>query len=379
MLLVQRHPIAALVICLFPVLCGGICKPTVLGGGPKPDRIKVPEGFRVTEFAQGVRTVRAMAWSPSGIVYAGSNDEGAVYAMPDRNGDGRADTVLVVASGLQMPVGVAWHKGDLYISAVHRIVKLPDIDAHLAAPPAPVTVYDAFPRETHHGWKFIAFGPDDRLYVPVGAPCNICLSADSIFASITRMNADGSGLEIVAHGVRNSVGFDWDPRDSTLWFTDNGRDWMGDDMPSCELDHLTAAGQHFGYPFCHQGDTLDPEFGKGRSCAEFVPPAAKLGAHMAPLGMRFYRGSSFPERYRGAIFVAEHGSWNRSRPVGYRVVAAFPRPDGTAGVEVFADGWLEGGRAWGRPVDVLELPDGSLLVSDDAADAIHRIAYVGTP
>jgi glucose/arabinose dehydrogenase len=374
-----RHPLSALIVALSPVLCGGVCKPTVLGGGPKPERIKVPEGFHVSEFAHGVRTVRAMAFSPQGIVYAGSNDEGVVYAMPDRNADGLADTVIVVARDLHMPVGVAWHKGDLYISAVHRIVKLPDIDAHLADPPAPVTVYDGFPKETHHGWKFIAFGPDDRLYVPVGAPCNICLSEDSVFASITRMNPDGSAVEIVAHGVRNSVGFDWDPRDSSLWFTDNGRDWMGDDLPSCELDHLTAVGQHFGYPFCHQGDTLDPEFGKGRSCAEFVPPAAKLGPHVAPLGMRFYRGNAFPERYRGAIFIAEHGSWNRSRPIGYRVVAAFPRPDGTVETEVFADGWLEGGRAWGRPVDVLELPDGSLLVSDDAADAIHRIAYSKGP
>ena len=362
-------------LLLAPLLCGGVCKPTVLGGGPKPERLKLPAGFTVSTFAEGVRTVRAMAWSPNGILYAGSNDEGCVYAMPDRDGNGRADTVIVVASGLQMPVGVAWREGTLYVSAVSRIVALDDIDAHLDAPPAPRTVYAGFPKETHHGWKFIAFGPDGHLYVPVGAPCNICLSEDSIFASITRIGTDGSGPEIVAHGVRNSVGFDWDPRDSSLWFTDNGRDWMGDDMPSCELNRLTTPGQHFGYPFCHQGDTLDPEFGKGRHCSDFVPPKAKLGPHVAPLGMRFYRGGMFPERYRGAIFIAEHGSWNRSKPIGYRVVVAMPRPDGTVETEVFAEGWLEGGRAWGRPVDVQELPDGSLLVSDDAADVIHRITY----
>jgi glucose/arabinose dehydrogenase len=211
--------------------------------------------------------------------------------------------------------------------------------------------------------------------VPVGAPCNICLSKDSIFASITRMNSDGTGLEIVAHGVRNSVGFDWDPVDGSLWFTENGRDWMGNDMPSCELDHLTAKGQHFGYPFCHQGDTLDPEFGVGHSCADYVPPAAKLGPHMAPLGMKFYRGTQFPERYRRAIFIAEHGSWNRTTPIGYRVDVAFPQTDGTVRTEVFADGWLKGSTASGRPVDILELKDGSLLVSDDAGDMIYRITY----
>lgn len=369
----MKNTFACLVIA--PFLSGGVCKPTMLGGPSRLSEIKVPEGFSVTVFAEGLKTVRAMAYSPEGIIYAGSNDEGALYALPDKDHDGVADTVYTIASGLNMPVGVAWHEGDLYFSAVSRIGVLRDIDHHLTDPPAPETVYDRFPAETHHGWKFIAFGPDGRLYVPVGAPCNICLSQDSIFASITRLKPDGTGPEIVAHGVRNSVGFDWDPRDSTLWFTDNGRDWMGDDMPSCELDHLTAIGQHFGYPFCHQGDTLDPEFGKGRSCADYIAPEAKLGPHVAPLGMRFYRGSMFPAKYHGAIFIAEHGSWNRSKPIGYRLAVAYPQADGGVTHEVFADGWLSGSSAWGRPVDVQELPDGSLLVSDDAADMIYRITY----
>lgn len=358
-----------------PILAGGVCKPTMLTGPAKLPDIRLPEGFSIALFAENVPSVRAMTYSPDGIVYAGSNSAGAIYALPDRDRDGRADTVFTIAEGLKMPVGVAWHDGDLYFSAIHLIAKLPDPDHHLADPPAPVTVFDGFPKETHHGWKFIGIGPDQKLYVPVGAPCNICLSEDSVFASITRMNLDGTGLEIVAHGVRNTVGFDWDPRDSSLWFTDNGRDWMGDDAPSCELDHVTAVGQHFGYPFCHQGDTLDPEFGKGKNCADYVKPVVKLGAHVAPLGMRFYRGDMFPEKYRGAVFIAEHGSWNRSSPVGYRVSVAFPRADGTVDHEVFADGWLKGSTAWGRPVDILELPDGSMLVSDDAGDRIYRITY----
>lgn len=366
-------------VCILaaPLISGGVCKPTMLGGPSKLDEIKLPAGFAISVFADGVKTARELAYSPEGIIYAGSNDAGVLYAIPDHDRDGRADTVYTIASGLRMPVGIAWYKGDLYFSAINRIGVLRDIDHHLEQPPAPETVYDKFPTATHHGWKFIGIGPDGRLYVPVGAPCNICLSDDSIYASITRLNTDGSGLEIIAHGVRNSVGFDWDPRDSSLWFTENGRDWMGDDMPSCELNHLTHPGEHFGYPFCHQGDTLDPEFGKDRSCAEFTAPSAKLGPHTAPLGMRFYRGSMFPEKYQGAMFIAEHGSWNRSKPIGYRLAVAYPQQDGSVTHEVFAEGWLSGSSAWGRPVDVLELPDGSLLVSDDAADAIYRITYTG--
>lgn len=369
MRIVRALPLLAL------ITVGGVCRPTMFAGDPRMSDLRLPEDFHIAVYAQ-VKNPRAMALGPDGTVYVGSRDEGAVYAIRDRDGDGLAETQWTIATGLAMPVGVAYHDGDLYVSAVSRILKLPQVAEHLDAPIKPEVVYDKFPTETHHGWKYIAFGPDGKLYVPVGAPCNICASEDSIFATITRMAPDGTGLEIVARGVRNSVGFDWDPADGSFWFTDNGRDWMGDDMPSCELDHLTTPGQHFGFPYCHQGDTLDPEFGKGHSCADYVPPAAKLGPHMAPLGMKFYRGTMFPEKYRKAIFIAEHGSWNRSTPIGYQLAVAFPQADGTARTEVFANGWLKGNSAWGRPVDVLELPDGSLLVSDDTADLIYRITYV---
>ncbi|MEO8590526.1 MAG: PQQ-dependent sugar dehydrogenase [Flavobacteriales bacterium] len=357
------------------MITGSVCVPSIHGGGPDLKSIRLPEGFTISVFAENVKNARAMCWGEKGTLFVGSRDEGVVYALLDTDGDGKADEQHIVAKDLNMPCGVAFKDGDLYISAVSRIVKLTGIEDHLTDPPAPVVVIDTYPKEEHHGWKFIAFGPDGDLYVPVGAPCNICLSDDPIYASITRIHADGTERTIVANGVRNSVGFDWDPLTGKLWFTDNGRDLMSDDIPDCELNRLDSAGQHFGYPFCHAGTVADPEFGEKRPCSEFTPPAAKLGAHVAPLGMRFYRGNAFPEKYHHAIFIAEHGSWNRSTPSGYRVAVAFPQPDGTATTEVFAEGWLNGNRAWGRPADVVEAPDGSLLVSDDSANLIYRISY----
>ena len=368
-----RWPFVLLVLPLW----GGVCQPSMLAGDPRLEDIRLPEGFRIDIYAEGVKNARAMCWGSKGTLFVGSREEGNVYAVRDTNSDGRADQVLTVASKLKMPVGVAFKAGDLYVSAVSSIVRLRSIEDRLTAPPTPEVVTASYPTETHHGWKFIAFGPDGKLHVPVGAPCNICLSADSLYASITRINADGSGREIIAHGVRNTVGFDWHPETGDLWFTDNGRDMMGNDLPDCELNRLEKDGDHFGYPFCHAGTVPDPEFGTGKPCAAFIPPAALLGPHTAPLGMRFYRGARFPDRYHHAIFIAQHGSWNRSTPIGYRLMVAFPRPDGTAAVEVFAEGWLKGNSAWGRPVDVLEMPDGSLLVSDDTADLIYRISYNG--
>jgi glucose/arabinose dehydrogenase len=286
--------------------------------------------------------------------------------------------VRVIASGLREPAGVAFRDGALYVSAVSRILRFDGIEARLADPPEPVVVSDRFPQDGHHGRKFIAFGPDGKLYVPVGAPCNVCDRGSEGYATIQRMNPDGTGLEVFAKGVRNSVGFDWHPQTKELWFTDNGRDRLGDDVPPCELNRAPRAGLHFGFPFCHGGTIADPEFGRQASCSEFVAPARNLGPHVAPLGMRFYTGTQFPAAYRNQVFIAEHGSWNRSEKIGYRVTLVRLDAGGKAiGYEAFAEGWLAGGRAWGRPADVLVAPDGSLLVSDDEAGAVYRIRYRG--
>lgn len=367
----------ALSLLAFFVLSGSVCVPTLVGGKPKIQDITLPEDFSISVYAEGVTNARAMCWGDKGTLFVGSRSEGVVHALRDTNGDGKADEHVVIAEKLNMPVGVAFKNGSLYVSAVGQILRYDNIEDNLNMPPVPVVVTDAYPTEKHHGWKFIAFGPDDKLYVPVGAPCNICLSEDPIYASITRINADGSGREIIAHGVRNTVGFDWHPETGELWFTDNGRDMMGDNVPDCELNRLAVEGSHFGYPFCHAPNVTDPKFGDQRPCSDFVKEAAVMGPHTAPLGMRFYTGDQFPDKYRNAIFIAQHGSWNRTTPIGYRVMVAFPQPNGTATTEVFAEGWLDGSSAWGRPVDVLVAPDGSLLVSDDAADMIYRISYTG--
>jgi glucose/arabinose dehydrogenase len=276
-----------------------------------------------------------------------------------------------------MPSGVAFRDGALYVAAVDRVLRFDGIDSRLADPPAPKVVSDAFPRDAHHGWKFIAFGPDGRLYVPVGAPCNICDPEKPIYASIARIKPDGGGLEVFARGVRNTVGFDWHPRTRELWFTDNGRDWLGDERPPDELNRAPRPGLHFGFPYCHGRDVRDPEFGGKRACSDFVPPVQELAPHVAAIGMRFYTGSMFPAEYRDQIFIAEHGSWNRSTPIGYRVTLVRLQGERAVSYEPFAAGWLQGRNAWGRPADVLVMPDGALLVSDDEAGAIYRITYTG--
>ena len=334
--------------------------------------IRLPPGFSITWYAPDVPDARSLALSPSGIVYVGTRREGGnVYALVDADRDGGAERVVTIARGLRRPNGVAWRDGALYVAEVHRVLRFDGIDDRLDDPPEPMVVR-ALPEQDGHEWRYIAFGPDGKLYVGIGSPCNAC-APDSPFGTISRMNPDGSGFEVFASGVRNSVGFAWHPETDVLWFTDNGRDRLGDDLPSDELNAAPRAGLHFGFPFCHQGDVPDPGFGDRRPCSDFEPPAAKLGAHVAALGMRFYEGEMFPAEYRGRIFVAEHGSWNRSSKVGYRVVTA--RVDGgrVAAAEPFAEGWLQGEEAWGRPVDVLVMPDGALLVSDDRAGAVYRI------
>jgi len=340
------------------------------------DKIKLPAGFKIDVYAE-VEDARSLAISPSGVVYVGNRNKDKVYALKDTDGDFKADKKWVLATGLNMPNGVAFRDGDLYIAEVSRITKLPGIESKLDNPPAPVVIKDDYPKETHHGWKYIAFGPDGKLYVPVGAPCNICESKDEIYASITRLNKDGSGREIFAHGVRNSVGFTWHPTTKELWFTDNGRDMLGDDVPSCELNLAAKAGMHFGYPYCHEGSIKDPEFGEKRPCSEFTAPADKLGPHVAPLGLKFYTGNMFPASYKNQLIVAEHGSWNRSKKSGYNLSLVKLNGNKVTGHEMFASGWLDDAtqKVWGRPVDVLLLPDGSMLVSDDQANVIYRISY----
>ncbi len=341
------------------------------------NKIRLPEGFRIEVFAADVPNARSMTLSPNGILYVGTRREGVVYAVVDANSDHVADTVHTIARGLEMPNGVAWQYGALYVAEVNRVLRFDNIDERLTNPPDAIIVRDDYPTERHHGWKYIRFGPDGLLYAQVGAPCNICLSENPLFASITRMSVTEPRREVFAHGVRNSVGFDWHPETDELWFTDNGRDRLGDDLPPDELNRAPEGGLHFGYPFCHGGDIADPEFGSQRDCAEFTPPAQKLGPHVAPLGMRFYTGEMFPDEYHHDIFIAEHGSWNRSRKIGYRITRVQLQRDRVVSYESFAEGWLEGENAWGRPVDVLVMPDGSLLVSDDEAGAIYRIVYEG--
>jgi glucose/arabinose dehydrogenase len=341
---------------------------------PQLDKLTLPKGFHIAVYSDQVPNAREITLGAKGTVFVGSNDAGKVYALTDTKGDGVADKVRVIASGLQLPVGVAFKNGDLYISAVSRIYVLRDIENHLDDPPKPVVVTDKFPTETHHGWKFIAFGPDGKLYVPIGAPCNICDPGPD-HGKLTRMNTDGSDIEDVARGIRNTVGFDWQPGTGRLWFTDNGRDMMGDDMPSDKLNEITRPGEHFGYPYCHQGDTLDPEFGKGKSCKDYVPPVLNLGAHVASLGMRFYEGKQFPASYKGAILIAEHGSWNRSKKSGYRVMTVRLNGNKVLSYEPLVTGFEQNESAWGRPVDVQPLPDGSVLVSDDLAGAVYRVTY----
>jgi len=274
-----------------------------------------------------------------------------------------------------MPNGVAFRNGDLYVAEIHRVIKFSDIEKHLSNPPKPDVVNDSLPQDRWHGWKFIRFGPDNKLYIPVGAPCDVCEKEDQRYASILRMDPDGKNLESFAKGVRNSVGFDWDPQTKEMWFTDNGRDNLGDNVPPDELNHAPQKGMHFGFPYCHGGEILDPKYGKKRSCDEFTPPAQNLGAHVAGLGIRFYAGEMFPKEYQNQIFIAEHGSWNRSKKIGYRVMLVRIQNNKAVSYEDFATGWKQGEEIWGRPVDILVMPDGSLLVSDDYADAIYRITY----
>lgn len=337
-----------------------------------PEDLKVPAGFKITVFADNIENARSLALGDKGTVFVGSRSEKNFYAIRNKK-------VYKLGKDLNTPNGVFFHKGSLYVAEISQIWRYDKIEDNLESLPKPTLVTDQLPKEKHHGWKFIAVGPDEKLYVPVGAPCNVCLEKDSRFASILRMDLDGKNVEVIAHGVRNSVGFDWNPKDQAFWFTENGRDWMGDDKPHCEVNKLEQKGQHFGFPFCHSGEYLDPEFGKNKKCSDYVAPVVKIAPHSAPLGMRFYRGNQYPAEYQNSIYIAEHGSWNRSSPIGYRVSRVKLDEKGrVVSFTPFIEGFLTArGGTLGRPVDVLNMPDGSLLISDDYANKIYQISYVG--
>lgn len=366
---------AVVLAVLLALLAGALWLRGLPMGDPGLTKVRLPPGFAITHFARDLPGARSLALGTGGTVFVGTRGEDVVYALRDPDGDGRADSVYRLGGAFDAPNGVAFRGGALYVADIARIWRFSGIEDRLAAPPAPVLVTDGLPREGWHGLRYIGFGPDGLLYVGSGVPCNVCQRDDERFATILRVHPDSATIAIYARGVRNSVGFDWHPETGELWFTDNGRDWMGPNQPPDELNRAPAAGLHYGFPFCHGGDLQDAEF-TARPCVEFTAPAARLDAHVAPLGMRFYTGAQFPPRYRGRIFIAEHGSWNRLIPVGYRITTV--RFDGDEPrYEVFARGWLSRTRrnAWGRPVDLLVMPDGALLVSDDAAGVVYRISY----
>jgi len=341
--------------------------------------LTMPAGFAIAVYGR-VDNARSMAMGAKGTLFISNRNGNSVFALVDTDGDFKADKRFVIASGLTMPNGVAFKDGALYVAEIDKLWRFDQIEENLESIPKPILIYDDYPTDRHHGWKYIAFGPDGKLYVPVGAPCNICESKNEIYASITRMDPDGSNREIYARGVRNTVGFTWHPITGEMWFTDNGRDLLGDDIPPCELNRITEKGQHFGYPYCHGGDLKDPEFGDKRSCNEFIPPVQKLNAHVAPLGLKFYTGSMFPLQYQNKIIIAEHGSWNRSPEAGHtgHVLSIVTEENGVGiKYETFISGFLnrETNKAWGRPVDLLILQDGSMLVSDDLSGTIYRITY----
>jgi glucose/arabinose dehydrogenase len=335
-------------------------------------KLKVPAGFNIEVYAAGLANARSLAVGDKGTVFVGSRLIDKVYAIVNK--DGKRE-VKVLASGLYRPNGVAFHNGTLYIAELSKISKIDNVEDVLDNPPKPTVIYDNLPKDEAHGWKFIAIGPDNKLYVEVGQPGNDVLHDDA-HGQIRRLNLDGTGAEVVAYGVRHSVGFDWHPETKQMYFTDNGRDWMSEDVPEDELNRVTKVGEDFGAPYCYQGNIPDSEFGWGHSCSEFTPPVGLMGPHAAALGFRFYTGNMFPKAYKNAIILARHGSWNRSKKFGGDVVVVKLDKDGKVkSIEPLITGFLDNNSYVGRPVDVLQLKDGSILVSDDWNGAVYRVSY----
>jgi glucose/arabinose dehydrogenase len=351
-----------------------VAAPPIPTAADKLPKLKAPAGFKVEVYQPGVLDARAIRRGDKGTVFVSSLFvAGKIYAIVEKGGKREVKTIL---SGLELPSGIEYHKGALYVATPKKVMRYDKIEDNLDKPPQPVDVYTNLPGDVPHGWKYLRFGPDGKLYVPVGAPCNICSPDQEKYAQIFRINADGSGREIVAQGVRNSVGFDFHPTTKQLWFTDNQRDWLSEDMPLDELNVVRNPGKdNFGFPYCHSGIMADPEFGWGKSCADYVRPAATLGPHAAPLGMTFYRGTSFPAKYRGAILIARHGPWNRTKKYADVAVAQLDGQGRVKGVEPFITGWVKDNEYLGRPVDIHQQPDGSILISDDHNGAIYRVSY----
>lgn len=350
------------------ILLSALLSTTLFAAEPNVKDIKVPEGFSVSLYAYPVPNARSLTMGPDGIVFVGNRSSGSIYALVPKGGKAE---VVTIADNLKSPNGVAFKNGDLYVGEIERILKFKNILKTMRSKPQPEVWGPKFPDKAHHGWKFIAFGPDGWLYVPVGAPCNVCKEDPALFAAIHRISPDGTKRELVAQGIRNTVGFDWNPETKKLWFTDNGRDMMGDEIPADELNEVTKEKEHFGFPYCHAGDIPDPDFNEKQSCDKFTPPKFKFPAHVAALGMRFIKTN---KALKGSILVAQHGSWNRTRPIGYQVVRLYRDGNNVTKSETFADGFLKADSAWGRPVDVLELADGSVLISDDMAGAVYRVS-----
>jgi glucose/arabinose dehydrogenase len=344
-------------------------EPLTLAPSPESDSelkfINLPSDYAISYFAKDVPGARSLAVGKDGIVYVGTRSQGVVYALSDESGDGRADNRYVVASGLNNPNGVVYHNDTLYVAEIHRVIKFENIDTQYKNKPSSSVVYDQLPKDTHHGWRYMALGPDNKLYLGIGAPCNVCENSDP-YASIVRLNLDGTGFEVVARGIRNTVGFTWDAKDR-LWFSDNGRDMMGDDVPADELNVITGDNTHYGFPYCHDGKVADPKF-TAKKCSDFKAPALSLSPHAAALGIKFVGDK---------LLIAEHGSWNRKTPIGYRLMSVDVKDGKASNYQVFADGWLEeGGKVKGRPVDLALMPDDSILVSDDLSGVIYRLAQV---
>ena len=351
------------------------------------NKLSVPEGFKISIYADGIESPRQITETNDGYIIVGSKNGKNVYALQDFDGDGYAENKILLAQDLQNPTGVVVHEGDLYFSEIDKIWRIKDIDGwlmlnNLDKLPKKEVYMDDLPSETWHGYKYIDFGPDGNLYIPVGVPCNSCLepqTKDKRFAAIHKY-VDGK-LVTVASGVRNSVGFDWHPKTNKLYFSDNGRDWLGDNSPSCELNVIEEDGSFYGYPYKHAKDVIDPEFGKliPNVDMEFVDPIAELGPHVAPLGIAFYDKNKFPEKYKNSLFIALHGSWNKyNGKSGYKVI--FVKLDSNGDYiyqEDFISGWLQNEKDWGRPVSPFIMSDGSMLISDDKFDVIYKVQYKG--